>query len=56
MLSLRATPLSSAPGRYRCVGCTVASVQPDMVRFVTFSCLRLQRFVHRHQRLASWFL
>ena len=31
-------------------------MQPGMVRFVTFSCLRLQRFVQWRQRLARGFL
>jgi len=55
MLSLRVALPLSAPVRYRCVGCTAASVQPGTVP-ATFSCLRLQRVRHRRQRLASGFL
>jgi len=56
MLSLRVALPSSAPGGYRCVGSTAASVQPGTVRSATFSCLRLQRFVHQRQRLVRGFL
>ena len=44
------------PEQLCCIGCTVASVQPGLVRFVTFRCLRLQRFLHRRQRLGTEFL
>ena len=56
MLSLRVALPLSAPGRYRCVGCKAASVQPGTVRSATFSCLRLQRFVQWRQKLARGFL